>query len=384
MQEKVIRSERILLAGKVVPADLVLGGGLILEIAPYCSRTDAVDLGGMFILPGLVDLHSDAVEKEIEPRPGAIFPVKSSLIELDKKLAMSGITTMFHAIAFNDEAIVSSRGTKTADSIIREIHKINRTDLTVDNLIHVRYEITSFPSIPIIRALMDENKMQLFSIMDHTPGRGQFTSIESWKRFHLPVYDLNEEQADAIIRNKQADRETAYKRIIELLDLARQYNLVLLSHDDDHPDKIDLNRQWGITISEFPLNLATAAYARDQGISTGMGAPNVVRGKSQGGNISARNLIRAGYCDYLCSDYHPSSLLQAAFVLTKNMQMDFNDSLAMVSSTPARIAGLTDRGEISENMLADLIVVDDRDTPKVVSTFKAGEIVYSSLGCLCA
>ncbi len=384
MQEKVIRSQRILVAGQVVPADLVLGGGLILEIVPYGSRSDAVDLGGMLILPGLVDLHSDAVEKEIEPRPGATFPVKSSLIELDKKLAMSGITTMFHAIAFNDEAIVSSRGTRMADSIIRQIHRINRTDLTVDNLIHVRYEITSFSSIPIIRALMDEDKMQLFSIMDHTPGRGQFKSIESWKRFHLPVYDLNEEQADAIIRDKQAGREEACKRITELLDLGRQYNLVLLSHDDDDPDKIDLNREWGITISEFPLNTATAAYAREQGISTGMGAPNVVRGKSQGGNISARDLIRAGHCDYLCSDYHPGSLLQAAFVLREDMQMDFGDSLAMVSSTPARIAGLTDRGEIAENMLADLIVVDDRDIPRVVTTFKAGEIVYSSLGCLCA
>jgi len=383
MKETTLRSARILFEDGIRPADLVLGGGLILEILPYGTRKISIDVGGLLILPGLVDLHSDAVEKEIEPRPGATFPIRPSLVELDKKLAMSGITTMFHAIAFNDESITSSRGTAMAAEIIRRIAEVNRTDMGVDNYIHARYEITSFPSVAIIRELIAEGHVRLLSIMDHTPGQGQFKSIEHWKRFHLPTYDLSDSQAEAIIEKKQADQKQAYIRVRELLDFGKKHDLVLLSHDDDEPGKIDLTSEWGISTSEFPLSVDVACYAREKGMTTGMGAPNVVRGRSQSGNVSARELIEQQCCDFLCSDYHTSSLLQAAFVMHREMGMELGRSLAMVTSTPARIAGFDDRGRIAPDLLADLIILDDRDIPKVVTTLKEGDVVYSSLGGFC-
>lgn len=374
---------RVLYDGNIQPADLILGGGLILNVAGYGSQRDAVDLGQLLILPGLVDIHSDAVEKEIEPRPGATFPIRQSLIELDKKLAMSGITTMFHAIAFNDESITTSRSTAMAEEIIEQIHATNRTELSVDNFIHARYEITSFPSAAVIRKLIANGRIQLLSIMDHTPGQGQFKSIETWKRFHLPTYDLTDAQAETIISKKRLDQKQAYYLVKELLDFAKENDMILLSHDDDLPEKIDVTCDLGITISEFPLGVDVAAYAQKKGLATGMGAPNVVRGKSQSGNISARQVIENQCCDFLCSDYHPSSLLQAAFVMNREMQMPLSTAVAMVSSTPAKIAGLNDRGRIAPDLLADLTILDDRDIPKIVTTLKAGEVVYNAIGCLC-
>ncbi|MCF6188758.1 MAG: alpha-D-ribose 1-methylphosphonate 5-triphosphate diphosphatase [Desulfobulbaceae bacterium] len=381
MQQTILRSTRILFDGEIKPADLVLAGGRIREIGRYGSKSGIINLGRMLIIPGLIDLHSDAVEKEIEPRPGATFPIRSSLVELDKKLAMAGITTMFHAIAFNDESVTSSRSTAMAAQIIRDIGETNQTHLGVDNFIHARYEITSFASATVIRKLISEELIRLLSIMDHTPGQGQFKSIESWKRFHLPTYDLSDAQAETIIKQKQADQEQAYRQVRSLLEFGRAHDLVLLSHDDDEPHKIDLTRDLGITVSEFPLDVDVAVYARQQGMTTGMGAPNVVRGKSQSGNISARELIKEGCCDFLCSDYHPSSLLQAAFVIHREMGMELAFGLAMVSSTPAEISGLDDRGRIAPGLLADLAVIDDRDIPTVVTTLKEGEVVYSSLAC---
>lgn len=383
MQKKILRSMRVLYDGNIQPADLILGGGLILNVAGYGSQRDAVDLGQLLILPGLVDIHSDAVEKEIEPRPGATFPIRQSLIELDKKLAMSGITTMFHAIAFNDESITTSRSTAMAEEIIEQIHATNRTELSVDNFIHARYEITSFPSAAVIRKLIANGRIQLLSIMDHTPGQGQFKSIETWKRFHLPTYDLTDAQAETIISKKRLDQKQAYYLVKELLDFAKENDMILLSHDDDLPEKIDVTCDLGITISEFPLGVDVAAYAQKKGLATGMGAPNVVRGKSQSGNISARQVIENQCCDFLCSDYHPSSLLQAAFVMNREMQMPLSTAVAMVSSTPAKIAGLNDRGRIAPDLLADLTILDDRDIPKIVTTLKAGEVVYNAIGCLC-
>jgi alpha-D-ribose 1-methylphosphonate 5-triphosphate diphosphatase len=219
--------------------------------------------------------------------------------------------------------------------------------------------------------------------MDHTPGQGQFKSIETWKKFHVPVYELSEEQADFIIKDKQNNQGRAYQIMEDLLRYAADRNIRLLSHDDDSKEKIDLLFDLGISISEFPLDLNVAAYARSKGLGTGMGSPNVVRGRSQGGNISARDLISDGGCDFLCSDYHPSSMLQAPYTLHRELGMNLEDGFAMITSQPARLAGLDDRGRICEGCLADIVAIEDRWVPKVVLTLKEGSAVYNATGCLC-
>ncbi len=384
MDKTILRSKRVLIEETIQAADLVIVGGLIADVAPHGSEAGGLELGDLLVTPGFVDLHSDAVEKEIEPRPGASFPVRPSLVELDRRLAMAGITTMFHAVSFNDEALSGNRATEAAVKIIREIDSANRSVLAVDNFIHARYEITSFKSAAAIKELIEDRSVKMVSIMDHSPGQGQFKTVESWKNYHKPVFDLSDEEADIIIGKKeQVDMNRAYELMRELLSFAAEHGLVSLSHDDDRPEKIDMLKELGVSVTEFPLNIETAEYAIESGIHTGMGAPNVVRGKSQSGNISARELVERGCCDFLCSDYHPASMLQAVWAMHREMGLDLGQAIGMISSVPAAISGLGDRGKIVSGLIADLLVIDDRDIPKVVTTIKEGDVIYSSLGCLC-
>lgn len=380
--QNIIRSLRVLTEKGIHPADIVLDEGIIVRQDAYGTHRHTFDFGHRLIAPGLVDLHSDAVETEVEPRPGAHFPLKPALVELDKKLAMAGITTMFHAIGFNDAAISPNRGTERAATIIQSIHEVNTRHLYMDNLVHARYEITSFPSIPVIQDLIEVNHIDLLSIMDHTPGQGQFRSIENWKKFHMPVYGLSNNQADEIITQKQRDHGKALQQTKQLVNHALDHALILLSHDDDTEEKVDVLFDLGIRISEFPLKLEVANYARERGFTTGMGAPNIVRGRSQNGNVSARELVSAGACDFLCSDYHPTSLLQAPYVMAAELGVELAKGFAMVTSIPASIAGLTDRGLIAPGRIADLLIIDDSEIPKVVVTMKEGDVVYSSLSCM--
>lgn len=375
--EFVLRSKRVCTARGIGPADIVVEHQLIQEIAEYQSRRTAFDLGDHLIAPGFVDLHSDAVEKEIEPRPGAQFPIRTALVELDKKLAMAGITTMFHAIAFNEESLVGTRGPDIAAAIIRTIGEINDTFLSVDNLVHARYEITSFSSVPRILELIEQKYIHLLSLMDHSPGQGQFKSLAKWKQYHIPVYNLSEDEVEHIVGLQLEKRSRCLDQIRNLTDCAQAHGVLLASHDDDSCRKIDLMTQFNIQIAEFPLNIETAQYARQQGIKTGMGAPNVVRGRSQSGNISARELIASGNCSFLCSDYHPTSMLQAVYTLHREMKLELFDALQLVTTTPASIIGLADRGQLVPGLLADLVVIDDRAIPKITMTFKDGQPVYS-------
>ncbi|MEE4137543.1 MAG: alpha-D-ribose 1-methylphosphonate 5-triphosphate diphosphatase [Desulforhopalus sp.] len=379
----VFRSQRVLTGGEIVPADVVIEHDRIVEVAPYRSSSAAHDFGSQLLVPGFVDLHSDAVEKEIEPRPGATFPIENALVELDKKLAMSGITTMFHAIAFNDEALTGRRGTEIAAQLVEAIDRCNQTLLSVDNLVHARYEITSFSSVMVLKKLIAAGTVQLFSLMDHSPGQGQFTSLAKWKEYHLSAFALSDQRAEEIVEFQLAKKNDSLKHIEELTGWATAHRVPIASHDDDRPEKIEMMQRLGITIAEFPLNIATADHARKLQIKTGMGAPNIVRGKSQSGNISARQLVEAGCCDFLCSDYHPTSLLQAVYTLHREIGVELSDAFAYVTATPAAIVGLTDRGRIAADQLADLLVIEEQPVPKVVLTIKAGKPVYSGKSCLC-
>jgi len=380
---KVFRSRQVLKGTTIEPADIIVEHDTIVEVVGHGSAGEAIDLGSRLIVPGFVDLHSDAVEKEIEPRPGASFPMKNALVELDKKLAMSGITTMFHAIAFNEESLVGLRGTETAARLLETLFTCNRNVLAVDNFIHARYEITSFSSVTPLKEAITTGRIRLLSFMDHSPGQGQFQTLAKWKKYHMPVYDLSEVEAADIVTVQRSKRKISMDFLEDLAALARHYGVLLASHDDDTPEKIDLMASLGVTVAEFPLSGPTAKYARSRKMRTGMGAPNVVRGKSQSGNISARMLLEQDCCDFLCSDYHPSSMLQAVYAVHRNLGMDLGKAFSLITATPATIVGLDDRGMIAPGKLADLTIIEDQPIAKVVMTIKAGKPVYSSSDCLC-
>ncbi|MEC9492526.1 alpha-D-ribose 1-methylphosphonate 5-triphosphate diphosphatase [Flexistipes sp.] len=374
----VIRSSQILTGGRFIPADIAISGSIISSIEPYKSLDSAIDMGNMKIVPGFVDLHSDAIEKEIEPRPGARFPLKAAVMNLDKKLGLSGITTMFHAVGFNDEELTKNRrGTEKSAELVNEIYFSNKRFLNVDNYIHTRFEITSRSSINTVKKLISEHKINMLSLMDHSPGQGQFKTLESWKKYHLSAYSFDIENIEKYIEKKLSSDKTGI--VEELVKFARSYNIPVLSHDDDCKEKLNTLKNLGITFSEFPLSIEVAEYAKSLNISTGMGAPNVVRGGSQSGNIAAKELISKNLCDYLCSDYHPSSMLLAPYKLQEDLNIPLEKGLQLVSTNPAQLAGLKDRGIIAIGKKADLIVIDESYTPNIVFTIKNGKPIYNGI-----
>jgi len=371
----VLRSKNVLINEKFFPADVLIKGEFIQSIEKYGSSEIAVDFGDKKIVPGIVDLHSDALEKEIEPRIGATFPVELAITELDKKLSMAGVTTMFHAIGFEDNP-KKQRSIEQASNQIKQIYKSNKMHLGVDNYIHARFELSATQAIEPIKEAIKEGMVNLVSLMDHTPGQGQFKTLETFKTYYSNYYGLNEEELNDVVEKKMNKDE--YK-INDLISCAKEHNLKLLSHDDDCIEKLEGLLDLGVQISEFPLDLDVARYAVKKGIATGMGAPNIVRGGSQGGNIAAIDLVREGVCKYLCSDYHPTSMLQAVYKMKKDANLDVAKGFSMVTSTPASYANLSDRGFIKEGYRADIIVVDDTYIPKVVMTIKDGEPIYNAI-----
>jgi alpha-D-ribose 1-methylphosphonate 5-triphosphate diphosphatase len=375
--QTILRSTNVLIDGCFKAADIVIQEDRITAVKPYQTLDVAIDLGDRRIVPGFIDLHGDAIEKEIEPRPGARFPTAMAVVELDKKLSMAGVTTMYHAIGFNDEELSKGRGTEQSKELIREIFEANQQHLGVDNRIHIRFEITSESSLESIKELIKDKKADMLSLMDHSPGQGQFKTLESWKKYHLTAYDIDEEDVDAYIQTKTNKDKIGI--VEDLVNFGLLHNLPVLSHDDDCEEKLNTLRNLGITFSEFPLSVEVATLAKEMGIATGMGAPNVVRGGSQSGNIAAKELVQKGVCDYLCSDYHPPSLLMSPYRLKEDVGLSLEEGFAMISSTPARLANLHDRGEIKAGKLADIAVIDESHFPKIVLTFKEGEVVYNGI-----
>jgi alpha-D-ribose 1-methylphosphonate 5-triphosphate diphosphatase len=375
-----LRSNRVLCNTDLLPADVVIEGEYILDVLPYGSAPSAIDLGDRLLSPGFVDLHSDAVEKEIEPRSGVFFPVDAALVELDKKLACCGITTMFHAVAFYEESVAGIRKPEMSAHIIRSIHELNKQTCRVDNFVHVRYEATSFGSVAAIVDLIESNMVQLLSFMDHSPGQGQYRRLDNWLRDHQATFGIDEDEARQVIGIMDGKKHLSAEKLQHLAQCARSQNITLISHDDDGEEKIDAMRTLGVSVSEFPVNEDAAFYARRHGLATGMGAPNVVRGTSHNDNISARRLIEKRACDYLCSDYHPVAMVQAVYTLNRELGVSLGESLRLITANPARIAGLSDRGEIRPDSLADLAVIDDSGIATVVFSMKSGIPVFNGLG----
>lgn len=373
--ETILRSNNVLINEELVKADVVIQGEFIKRVDEYGINDVAVDLGDKIIAPGIVDLHSDAIEKEIEPRHGATFPVSLAIAELDKKLSMAGVTTMFHAIGF-EENPKKKRSIDLAKHQIEEIYEANKSHLGVDNFIHARFELSANEAVEPIKEVISKGMVKLVSLMDHSPGQGQFKSLETFKTYYSNYYGLNDDEVQNVVNKKMNKDE---EKINDLISHAKAHNLTLLSHDDDCIEKLNGLADIGVQISEFPLDLEVAKYAVNKGIATGMGAPNIVRGGSQSGNIAAIELVRENVCKYLCSDYHPTSMLQAVYKMKDDANLDIAKGFSMITSTPAKYANLDDRGVIATGKRADIIVIEDTHIPKVVLTIKDGESIYNGI-----
>lgn len=361
-------------------SSLKVEAGRIVEICQGpISGAGQIDAGGNFLFPGFVDIHSDAIEKGIEPRPNTFFPVDIAVYELDKKIASCGITTMYHSLSFA-ELEIGLRHNSTAAAIIREINSL-KSRLRVNTKIHARFEITDLGALPFLEELIRDRQIELFSFMDHSPGQGQFRDIIAFKKYYGPVYAKTDAEMDQIINRKlQAKDGDSPRCIRRLIDLCREHGIAIASHDDDSREKISWLKEMKIGMTEFPVNIEAVRAAREMGIKVCLGSPNVMRGQSQARNLSAREAISWGYGDILCSDYAPMTLLHAVLTLERLGILPLHEAIKMVSLNPAEAVGIAGyTGSLEVGKEADMILVDhSEDFPRVLKTFVAGREVFAT------
>lgn len=379
-----IRNLRLVLPDRSIEhGALRLHGEQIAQIVegdpPAAQGGQVIDGRGYTAIPGLIDLHGDMLEREIEPRPGTQFPLEIGLFELDKRLAASGITTAYTAIAFHETGVRRSlRTPERATALIDAIDRIHN-QLHVDLRVHARFEITHPEIAPLIRHGLDAGIVQLVSLMDHTPGQGQFRDVEAYIERAVAARNLSRADLEAQV-HERINRARAHPPDLEcvraLVRHARSHDVPIASHDDDSPAKVELVAELGVTICEFPVTIEAAQAARSRGLHVVMGAPNVLRGASHSGNLSARAAIAAGLVDLLASDYYPVSLVHAAFTLAREGRLPLHTAIALVSSNPARALGLHDRGSIAVGKRADLVLVEPAPCPRVRATWRGGVPIY--------
>ena len=340
------------------------------------TSSSSLEAAGCYVLPGIVDLHTDAVEQQTMPRPGAHLPAEIAFLEADRLLPLSGITTAFDAVAFMD---AHPRGVERAKELCSGVLDL-REDALVRHELHARCELPQQRSFEAVIELLGRSRVGLVSVMDHTPGRGQFADLASYESFYREVRGADDEEFEAALQEtKRGGGLSLVARFDRLAHAAGETGTVLASHDDHSPEQAEAVARRGGRISEFPVNLTAARSAKELDLSVCLGAPNALRGRSTSGNLSATEAIRLGLADLLCSDYHPPAILHAVFKLAEARVIDLPTAVGLISAGPARAAGLHDRGEIREGALADLIVVHERrGLPEVICVVVGGRIVLTT------
>jgi alpha-D-ribose 1-methylphosphonate 5-triphosphate diphosphatase len=362
----------VLLADSAVDAAVVIEDGRIASIGAEVPRHAwAIDAAGLVLAPGIIDLHGDAFERSIQPRPGVSFPIDLAVADADAQAAAAGITTVFHGVTLSWEP--GLRGGATFTALLDALDRL-RPHALVDHRVHIRMEAIAPDEAPLAVAAIQAGRAHMVAINDHTAAMVRkaadpITAAPYAKRAGVSAEAI-QAQAETMLR-RRAEGDAALTRV---LAAARSWNLPIASHDDDSPATRAQWRAQGAAICEFPMNAETAREARAHGEHVVMGCPNVVRGGSHLGWHSAEAMVREGLCDVLVSDYVWGAMLPAAFALADRGVAPLPASWALISANPARAAGLADRGAIRAGARADLVLVDPAPpVPRIVATLVAGQ-----------
>ena len=377
--EIILTNANIVLSNEIIYGSVKIRDGCISEIDDQpTSIKNSIDLEGDFLLPGLIELHTDNLERHCVPRPSVLWPFRSAVIAHDAEIASAGITTVFDAIAVGGAMLNKDRDTVLIDAADAVRDAVTDKVLRVDHYLHMRCEVASTNVIELFNNFCEEPLVQLVSLMDHTPGERQFVDEAKLKVYYQGKYGLSDSEFDKmVIERKELQAKYSKKHRLEISSICKNIGVTTATHDDATEAHIKEAITLGATISEFPTTVAAASAASNAGMSTIMGGPNVVRGGSHSGNVSAADLSDKGLLDALSSDYVPSSLLYGAFLLSDKQGLSLPDAIATVTTNPARMANFNDRGEIKAGLRADLIQVKrcTDGTPIVRKTFKLGERV---------
>jgi alpha-D-ribose 1-methylphosphonate 5-triphosphate diphosphatase len=376
--ETVLSHARIVTDEEVVRGSLLLREGRIAAIDPGSSSVPgALDCAGDYLIPGMVELHTDNLDRHIAPRPKVHWPAEAAVVAHDSQIAMAGITTVFDAVAVGDILQDSDR-LATLEATADGIASCERQEmLRVEHFLHLRCEISHANLLEYLKPLVHHPSLRLLSLMDHTPGQRQFTSLASYEHYFKSKYRLDDAQLAAFVARCLADREShgAANRAA-VIALAQRRGLKLASHDDATPAHAEEAAEAGAVIAEFPTTREAATALRGHGIQILSGAPNIVRGESHSGNVSALALAEDGLVDILSSDYVPSSLLPAAFRLVRERDYALPAAIRLVAGNPAAAMGLDDRGRLAPGLRGDVVRVSERGgLPLVRAVWCRGERV---------
>jgi alpha-D-ribose 1-methylphosphonate 5-triphosphate diphosphatase len=360
MPDTILANAMLVLPSEVVHGAIVLRDGHITAIEQGGAVPQgAVDCGGDFVIPGLIELHTDNLERHIEPRPKVNWPHSSAIIAHDAELASTGITTVYDALRVG--SVTSSKKAnygEYARELADEILTLRRAGaLKISHYLHLRAEVCSETLIDELAKFGPDDGIGIVSLMDHTPGQRQFRDLTQLRAYVCGKHGLNEADFEDHIAGQIAisQRLGAAHQTAAVAE-ARRFGAVLASHDDTTARQVQVSAKQGAQFAEFPTTLEAARACKDAGIQVMMGAPNLIRGGSHSGNVAAHALAQANLLDIVSSDYVPSSLLLSAFMLG-DLWENIPRGIACVTSAPAMAAGLNDRGDLAIGLRADIVRV---------------------------
>lgn len=375
--ELILNNAKIVLDDDVISGTVVVRNGKIADISEG-SVAGGEDFEGDYLIPGLIELHTDHLEGHYMPRPRVRWNPIAAVLAHDAQIAASGITTVLDAlrVGLDEDADMSAdESRKLADAIE---DSVEQGRLRADHYIHLRCEVSASDCLEGFAHFDNDSRVRLASLMDHAPGQRQFVSLETYAYYYQRKLKLSDKEFNAFCEKRMAESaNNSGPQRKAIADLCRERGIVLASHDDATRAHVEEAVEQGIHVAEFPTTLEAAAASKQAGLSVLMGAPNVVRGGSHSGNVSARELVEHGHLDILSSDYIPFSLIQSTFFLGETVDgITLPDAVRLVTKNPAEAVGFEDRGVIQIGKRADLVRVRvDEHIPVVRTVWREGRRV---------
>lgn len=376
MKEIIISNANIVLPDEVLNGTIRIKNGMIKEVNEgKSSLPNSQNWGGDYLIPGLIELHTDNMEKYFSPRPGVAWPSVPAILAHDTQMASAGVTTVFDAVAVGYNIYKSNRS-QILDDVIGAIEYISENQLAkADHYIHLRCELSCDSTSDEFDQNANTHLLRLVSLMDHAPGQRQFADMAKYIEYYKGKYNFSDDEMNNnIALHQKSSKDFAHIHRQYIAEYCQQHNIPMASHDDATQVHVEEALDYQVSIAEFPTTLDAARFSHENDLKVLMGAPNLVRGYSHSGNVAARELADSGYLDILSSDYYPSSLLHAAFSLADfDNGYDLPDAIRCVTDHPAQAVELDDRGRIEAGTKADILrVARHKDLPILQEVWKDG------------
>ncbi len=380
MNQRIIKNARIIAADEEFTGSVLIEDGLIQSVdRGNTSALGAEDWAGDWLMPGLVELHTDNLEKHLSPRPGVLWNPHAAMVVHDAQCAAAGITTVLDSVVIGDLEEGGARS-QTQHTSIAALHQCSEEGLMrVAHFLHLRCEVSAPNILDVFHQYVGDSLLRLVSVMDHTPGQRQWRDLKSYRRYTERNGSYSNDAFEAMIVQRKADQQVfALPNRQVIVKAIKALGIPLASHDDTLLSDVELAVEEGVGLSEFPTTVAAAQAARDAGMAIIMGGPNMVKGGSHSGNVSAAELAECDLLDIFSSDYVPSSLLMATFMLSNLENWTLSKAVRTVTYNPARAIGLRDRGGVEVGQRADLLRVrmNRVGMPQVLETLLNGKRAF--------